>query len=728
MMSHSSQATCSKEGREKKAEDVSRIDGQADRVEPVVLQVMLGGETVEASDQEPATPKGVLRGLERIFLLFDRAVGTVLPESLNPMLHTGAIAVVCVFIATLTGIGLLGWYRPSVVQAWQSVEAMGSAPFTAGFLRSLHRYSSDAAMMFGTIHALRSLFEGRFGGARWLAWVTGGILMALLWAIGWTGYWLVWDMRAQLVAVGTTKMMDSLPIFGDLVSRSFITDEGVNSFVFFVVFFFHMLVPLGLAVVAWLHINRLSRPRFLTDRPMTFWLLTVLLLLCVFYPATSEAPARLTTVVHELTMDWWYLMPLAFTERLDGGALWGIVLASGVLFFSTPWWLSPHRPKPASVVVPRCNECTKCYQDCPYAAIEMVARTDGNSKFKTEAFVVESKCVSCGICAGSCDTAGIGVPSFDSIEQRRRIEGWLEDALAEGEAPHLGFLCAESAGAGLKVDPATGISGELPGYRLLRVPCAGWVHPLMVERALRHGAAGVVIVTCGPGECLYREGGLWTEQRMTGEREPSLRSEKVSPDQLTVLGLDRTRKAELIAQAGALRANQSVPPRSGHSPALSLVSAVLLAMVFAALMGVVSDQGYAAPDVVHSEFVVSFSHPGLNEENCRTLGEAELAEIPRHMRQPVQCDRARAAVRLVVEIDGVPVLRKSLPAAGLWSDGNSVALERIPVEVGRHRVQVAIGDSADPDEWSHRDERSLEFTLDDRRVVVFDRLAGFRWH
>ncbi|MBW2397514.1 MAG: cytochrome b N-terminal domain-containing protein, partial [Deltaproteobacteria bacterium] len=426
---------------------MSQIDGQEDREDPNALHLMPGDAAPEASPHEPAPPKGVLRGLERIFLLLDRAIGAVLPESLNPLLHTGAITVVCIFVATVSGIVLLIWYRPSVTLAWESVEAMSTAPFTAGFLRSLHRYSSDAAMMFGVIHALRTFLERKFGGARWLAWGTGGILMALLWSIGWSGYWLVWDMRAQMVAVGTARLMDVLPIFGDLVSRSFITDEGVNSLLFFVVFFFHMLVPLALGVVAWLHIARLSRPHFLTDRPMTVWTLALLFLLCVFYPATSAEPARMTAVGAELTMDWWYLLPLAFTERLGGGTLWGITLASGVLFFSIPMWLSRRRPEPANVVASRCNECTKCYNDCPYAAIEMVARTDGNLKHETQAFVIESKCVSCGICTGSCDTAAIGVPAFDSIEQRRRIESWFEDARAQGEAPHMGFICAESAGA-----------------------------------------------------------------------------------------------------------------------------------------------------------------------------------------------------------------------------------------------------------------------------------------
>jgi len=560
---------------------------------------MPGNSFSEAPPRERATPKGVLRGLERIFLLVDRALGAVLPASLNPLLHTGAIAVLCVLVAISTGLILLTWYSPGAATAWQSVEAMSSVPFPEAFHRSLHRYSSDAALLFGTIHALRSLFARRFGGAWWLGWVTGGVLMLLLWVIGWTGYWLVWDMRAQLVALGTLELMDALPIFGDPVGRTLLTneaaDEGMESILFIVPFLFHMLVPLALGVVGLLHVKRLSRPHFSTDRPMTIWTLGVLFLICVLYPATSAEPARMDAAASNLTMDWWYLWPLAFIERLDGDELWWIALAWGAIFFSIPWWLSRRRPAPASVIASRCDECNQCHHDCPYSAIEMVARSDGSPNYETQAFVVESKCVSCGICTGSCATAAIGVPSFDPIEQRRRIEGWLRDALAQGEAPHIGFICGESAGAGLDVDPTTGISPELPGYRLLHIPCAGWVHPLMIERAIRHGAAGVLIVACGPGACLYREGALWTEQRIAGEREPFLRTEKVASEKVSMLGLDRTRKAELIEAAGALRADRSTPPRNSPGPLTSLIAATLVALVFAALIGVVSDLGYGGP-------------------------------------------------------------------------------------------------------------------------------------
>ncbi|MDP6980735.1 MAG: hydrogenase iron-sulfur subunit [Myxococcota bacterium] len=685
---------------------------------------------LRAASQLPDEPKGALRALEKGFLYLDRLIERAVPDTLNPLQHTGAIAVVTFLVAAVTGIVVLIWYRPSVNLAYESVEAMSSSPLTAGLVRSLHRYSSDACVFFGTIHAIRFFLERRFGGARWLAWVTGMLMVGILWFIGWTGYWLVWDVRAQMVAMGTAKVIDVLPIFVDPLERSFLTDEGVNSLLFFVVFFFHMLVPLAMGVVMWLHITRLSRPRFLTNKPMTWWVMGTLLLLCVAYPATSSAPAAMAALPRDLTIDWFYLLPLALTDRMSGGAVWGLALFGGIFLFSIPWWLAGKRPEPASVAGSRCNECRKCYTDCPYGAIEMVARTEGNMKYATQALVLPSKCVSCGVCAGSCDTAGIGLDAFSSIEQRRRVESWLAEAKAEDENTNIAFTCAESAGAGLTVDPETGRCKELPDFRVLQIPCIGWVHPLMIERAVRHGAGGVLLAACGPGECLYREGSQWMRERLEGEREPRLRTEKIEGHELRFVELDRTRTADLIREARSMSGGGETGLRdtAPSSPAMAVAAAVFLAVISAGATGAVSDLSYIAPYVEGSELVVSFKHPGAVAEKCRELSEEEIAARPVHMRKATDCERKRSTVRLRVGVDGNEILRKDFPPTGLWGDGSSVAVERIPLPTGQHAVSIEIGDTGDPDEWSFNESRSLEFTSDAKRVVIFDRVSGFSWH
>jgi hypothetical protein len=98
------------------------------------------------------------------------------------------------------------------------------------------------------------------------------------------------------------------------------------------------------------------------------------------------------------------------------------------------------------------------------------------------------------------------------------------------------------------------------------------------------------------------------------------------------------------------------------------------------------------------------------------------------MRRDRICDRGRASVRLRVELDGVPVVERSYAPAGVWSDGNSVAIEHVAVAPGEHEVRVSIGESSDPAEWTYGTQGRQAFTEDARRVLIFDRLAGFTWH
>ena len=45
-----------------------------------------------------------------------------------------------------------------------------------------------------------------------------------------------------------------------------------------------------------------------------------------------------------------------------------------------------------------------------------------------------------------------------------------------------------------------------PNVRVIRVPCSGRVNPLYILRALQHGADGVLVSGCHPGDCHYISG------------------------------------------------------------------------------------------------------------------------------------------------------------------------------------------------------------------------------
>lgn len=691
----------------------------------------------EASAEPRVRAEGALALGDGLFLRLSRALSRVLWPDENPLAQSGAITTVTFLIAVVSGIVLLFWYSTSVHGAYDSVTAMTEARWSSGFVRTLHRYSSDACMLFASIHAGRLLLARRVGGARWLAWVTGLLSLGLLWFIGWIGYWLVWDERGERVARASARMLDVLPVFADPMSRSLLVDAQVSSLTFFVVFFVHMLLPLAMGVVLFIHIKRLARPEFLTRTVLSVWVSVSLCLMSWLLPADLAAPARMTESSSRLVVDGYYLLPLVLTDRVGPTALWAVALALGLALFSLPWWLvrprrgagpidpEPHaapahsarHARPAYVEEARCNACEVCVSDCPYNAITMQPRTD-DSAHPARAWVDPSLCVGCGICAGSCDSAGIGLPWHDAIAERHHLDRLLD----ERPGATVAFLCAEGAGATLTVDDATGRLPGAPEVIAMGVPCAGWVHSLLVERALRRGARRVVVAACAPGECRYREGGKWSVARLAGERRPALRAEKTPPGSVTTLALGRHEAPALLR---ALRDGSAPTTRPRAAVRWALGGGLVVALSLLTYAG--SVVSIAVPDGERSHLTVSFKRAGTLAEQCVEPTAEELAKRPVHMRQAKQCDRRRTDVRLRVTLDDRVIVQRAFAPGGLWRDSASVALERVELPAGEHRVRVEVGDTPD-DVYGLSSERVILARPGRDHVVLLGGDGQFEWH
>ena len=75
-----------------------------------------------------------------------------------------------------------------------------------------------------------------------------------------------------------------------------------------------------------------------------------------------------------------------------------------------------------------------------------------------------------------------------------------------------GFLCnwcsyegADLAGGGRKTYPAN--------VRIIRVPCSGRIDPVFVLKSFEHGADGVLVSGCHPGDCHYTEGNYYARRK-----------------------------------------------------------------------------------------------------------------------------------------------------------------------------------------------------------------------
>jgi ferredoxin/coenzyme F420-reducing hydrogenase delta subunit len=658
------------------------------------------GSTPEVPGAHPPPPPTraarLLAAGDRLGTGLDTLLERWVPRELNPLAHLGAAANAMLLLATLSGVLLLVWYSPSVQAAWHSLADLGPRS-VGGLMRSVHRYSSDLLMLLLLAHATRTFFARKFAGARWLAWVSGVALLGLVWFIGWTGYWLVWDERAQLLALDTIRGVDVLPVFGEPMLRLFTSDQTVPSLLFFVVFFLHMVLPLGIAGGLCLHLARLSRTRLLPDWRLSLWLGAAVLAAALVYPATNAAAAQMAVKPARLTMDWWYLWPLAVTARLSGGGIWLATLLAGTGLMTVPWWLARRRSRPAyqaSVNISRCFACTLCSHDCPFGAITMVPRTDGKP-LPSQAQIDPDRCIGCGVCAGACDTQGIGLAWFDAQQVTRDLESLVLAETARGAPPALAFVCAQSDGGWEQFD-VVAWSRRLPGYTVRPIPCVGWIEPKLVERLISKGAVAVLIVGCGSSEAFCKEGNTWLPARLSGTREPAFRPSRADSRRVAHVNFDPLRPRLLTAVAARLREQSSTPAAAARAGLAPWLAGLLLTTVVLAGVLFVSDAPFRNPAPPEPEFIFTFRANGdWLSGAALALPDPTQDTRPVHMRTAQPAQRARAPVTVRLVVNG-RVEEHVYRAKGFKSDGVSVGELRVPLAAGTHEVAVSIATGGNP--------------------------------
>jgi quinol-cytochrome oxidoreductase complex cytochrome b subunit/coenzyme F420-reducing hydrogenase delta subunit len=476
---------------------------------------------VSSSGSEGGSPpaNAPLRALRAVEALFDRAFGA---ED-NPWRHLGALSFYLFWIIAASGIYVYAFFDTSVAGAYPSVEALTHGQwYLGGIMRSLHRYASDAFVVTMLLHLLKEFVTGRYQGFRWFSWITGVPLLWLAYASGIGGYWLVWDRLAQFSLIASMEWLDAIPLFGDPMVRNFITPERVNDRLFSLLIFLHIGIPLTLLLGMYVHIQRVSRADVMPPRALGWGTLLALLAASLVRPALSHAPADLGAVPQELQLDWFYLFVHALMYASSPAALWVVAaLLTGVLLMLP--LLRRARPAPVAEVSPaNCNGCGRCFADCPYAAVIMQPHPDKTGHQLAQ--VLPDLCASCGICAGACPSStpfrsvdelvtGIDMPQMPIGAVRAQLEAEL--AQLAGEVKLVVFGCDHGAALSAVAAPDTAAISLL---------CAGMLPPSFVEYAIRNGADGVLVTGCRQGDCAFRLGGRWIEQRLAGEREPHLRA------------------------------------------------------------------------------------------------------------------------------------------------------------------------------------------------------------
>ncbi|WP_269498771.1 FAD-binding oxidoreductase [Castellaniella sp. S9] len=272
----------------------------------------------------------------RVEAMFNAAFG----DRINPFYHLGAISFFLFWVIGGSGLYLYIFFETGITDAYDSVVSLSTTQWwLGGIMRSLHRYASDAMVLTMALHMLRYFALDRFRGFRWFSWLTGVMLIWMVYATGINGYMLPWDQLAQYVTVATFEWLDWLPIFDGALMRNFLYTEHVGNRFFSLLSFMHVGLPLVVLMVMAIHAQRVPKARTIPPRPIVAGLLATLVVLSLVAPVHSQGGvSELSRAVSRIELDWFYMGIFPLLTQWPLGWVWTLVLGASMLLALLPWW------------------------------------------------------------------------------------------------------------------------------------------------------------------------------------------------------------------------------------------------------------------------------------------------------------------------------------------------------------------------------------------------------
>lgn len=702
-----------------------------------------------------------LRVLERSWTALERLIGRAAPAGgllrpYNPLYYLGPLIIFLLLYVTATGLYLTLFYRPGSDTAFQSVAAMSNF-WLGGFVRTSHRYASDGLILLSLLHGIKVFLSDRFWGSRWLAWVSGWVMVVIFWLVGTMGYFLVWDQAAQWL------MEYALLFFRGSFALSFLyANAASRTFSFFVIILFlHIFIPTLLIVGVLIHGLRMARTRYWTPRWLTLIALAALVVVSLLWPVDNGLPAKMTQLVERVPIDWIYMGFLPLASLLGAPLFWG---GSGLLIallLATPWLLSGQHSGPAIILNQRCTGCALCARECPYSAIDMVHRDDDTS-FPSLAVVRSNLCTGCGVCVGACADDAVELTGLHSAVIRQDLRRTLAQSNQQsGQPPVIIYTCDRHAALGSlppfsQVQMAEPnplqislIQAALPGRVNQGLwldgagnprpvvtavsPCMGMLHPNWAAESIEAGAAGAIMVSCPIDDCAFREGSHWVEHRLKRRRTlrtgnthllhlaPGSQGEVMTLWRRMVAGKsagggEEGELGQLASVVSLEKALKPARPPLGSLAVRLLPGFLLLALVLA--ISILPYQNASARQPEHGQIRLGIGHSGHLMATASHLPPEIAAKIPANV-DPVSIlggERFPVQVRLMV--DGTVVVERSFRPRGLRKEGASAGLITWWIAPGLYSVQIQLMD--DGAEWRSVYQTEAEILAGSSYLLYYD--------
>ncbi len=286
--------------------------------------------------------------------------------------YFGGASLFLFIVQVITGSLLLMYYRPGPSSSFESLQFIVGKVHFGWLIRDIHSWSANLMVLCVLIHMFSVFFLKSYRKPRELTWMSGMILLALVFTFGFSGYLLPWNQLAFFATKIGTDMAGTVPVVGDYILEIVRGGQDVTGATLQRFFGLHVAILPGIfAVVLSFHLFLLQRqgmsqpvqwdslppeqkpvmpfyPNFVL-REFIFWMcaLAVISALAVFFPwelgvkADPFAPAPAG-----IRPEWYFMFMFQTLKFLPPhvGPLEGEFLGltvfnlAGVIWFFLPFW------------------------------------------------------------------------------------------------------------------------------------------------------------------------------------------------------------------------------------------------------------------------------------------------------------------------------------------------------------------------------------------------------
>ncbi|MDP2471868.1 MAG: cytochrome b N-terminal domain-containing protein [Candidatus Palauibacterales bacterium] len=140
----------------------------------------------------------------------------------------GGISYLLFMVLVVTGVLLAFYYRPSVDEAYASLQYITTEVPFGWLLRDLHLWAANLIVLAIMAHMARVFFTGAYRPPRETSWFVGVLLLFVVLAFGGTGYLLPWDQWAYWTSTEVMDVIRRTPVVGGPLSGMLTGDLFVS--------------------------------------------------------------------------------------------------------------------------------------------------------------------------------------------------------------------------------------------------------------------------------------------------------------------------------------------------------------------------------------------------------------------------------------------------------------------------------------------------------------------